>query len=225
MKKALMSAALIFGLANQYAVAGGSNSNFTETLPDAAAANSVPVSNGYDWGLTQRYNLNDFTLYTATTTVSDNLSSALSTMTVSGLSPVIPSAWFAIGKTMRITAKGTYSTAAAAHNWTWGVAVGTVTVVSSGASSPVLSQSGQYFSETAYLTTVTTGANGSMLGSLDVYTSSGTAPSSLVLVSSAPVTAVSGINMTNSQTVFPNFTWSNTASSMTVTNMTIELMN
>lgn len=51
MKKVLVSLVAIAGLSSLALALGPTH--FTETLPPAASAGAIPVSNGYDWSLSQ----------------------------------------------------------------------------------------------------------------------------------------------------------------------------
>lgn len=226
---------LLAGPSNLFAAASG---NYTDLLPIGAAGNTTVISNGSGWSLSTLPPTSTFgdslsrlvdTIYQSTSAATIATSSAVSTFTaLSGQGSVgyitVPAAWIATGRSIRITAKGKYSSLST--NWTWDLVLGTTTVLSTGAQAAVGSQTDQYFSATGLMTIAATGNAGSVNASYDVFVASGAAPKLTVSYSTTTASAVT-VDLTSQLTIRPRFTWGTSAggNSITFTNVLVELLN
>ena len=218
-----------------YAAASG---NYTDLLPVGAAGNTTVISNGSGWSLTtlpptqtfgdalSRVVTSPYQLYISTTI---NTTTAESTMTVTAGSvgsTTFPAAWVASGRSIRITARGIYSTANAVVTWRWRVKLGTTTVLDTIAVNATANQTAQPFSASAILTISTTGASGTVNGEYDINTSSGNIPSTDILYSTATTSAVP-VDLTSQLTVNPTITWgtSSASDSITINTESVEFLN
>ena len=129
---------------------------------------------------------------------------------------------------IRISASGYYTVANALANNTWAILLGTTPVLNTGAVAANINQtSAQTWSETAYITIVTTGVTGTAIGSLQVIQSSGSVSGSpMVVYSTAPSAAVSFyMNNNTGVQIQPTFQYSVTGNNMVENSFLIELLN
>lgn len=225
---------------NGFAAASG---NYTDLLPVGAAGNTTVISNGSGWSLTTLPPTNTFgdslsrivdTVYQSTTvaTLSNSIvGSSLTALSGQGYvgSTSFPKAWIASGRSMRVTMSGRYNTVSTPlSTWTWGVNVGTTTILTTGAVNYNAGQSTQPFTASALLTIAATGASGSINGTYDIFVGSSAVNTALVNYSTSTASAVS-IDLTTQGTysVFPTFKWgtASQANNLTIINLVIELLN
>ena len=227
--------------------------HFTETLPPASPVNSMVTSNGYDWqtytqpscsvaGSALTWNnstlapgciLDDYLLYVGTTTQAIANTTNVSTFTVvmnsSGSvgTATIPAGWWANGKTLKFTARGTYGTTGT-PTISFGLAIGTATIVSIPATAAPSGQTAQTFSETGYITCNGATATSSCIGDLEVILSTGlNAGGNMVFMSSSPTNYTTAAPLNAAQTFFPTVTWgtANASNTIQATVLLIELLN
>lgn len=219
---------------------GAASGNYTDLLPVGAAANTTVISNGGGWSLTTLPVTPTFgdalsrvvtTIYqsTATGTIANTVTRSTFSALVQGNvgTTVIPAAWIATGRSIRVTVRGKYSTTVVAPNWTWELLIGTTTVMSTGATAAIGNQSGQWFSSSAIVTVAASGYSGTVNGAWDIYTASGTTNAGAVLCYSTATASAVSVDLTSQLTVNPRFTWGTAASGNTITanNVTVELLN
>lgn len=218
-----------------FAAASGS---YTDLLPVGAAGNTTVISNGTGWSLTTLPPTQTFgdslsrlvtTVYQSTATATINATTTVSTFSALGQgnvgSTTFPAAWIASGRSIRVTTHGTYSTSNTGSTWTWGLSLGTTSVLTTGAITNVAAETDMPFVATAYVTVLSTGNTGTVFGSYDVMFASGTTPRVLLSASTATISGNITVDLLSQVVVNPTFKWTTANSSITVRNVQIEFLN
>ncbi len=235
---AIVAVAYLY-LAQCASVFAAATGNYTDLLPIGAAGNTTVISNGSGWSLTTLAPSQTFgdalsrapmTVYQSTGVATINATTTVSTMTaISGQGKVgsttFPASWIATGRTIETTVEGSYSTAVAGSNWTWGVLLGTTSVLSTGALTPPTLQTGSSFKAVSNVTVLATGASGTVMGSYQVWASSGASNSAAFLLSFSTGSSSASVDLTSQLTVNPVFNWGTANSSMTIRNVTVKFIN
>lgn len=227
-----------------------SSGHFTDLLPNPTSVGSSVTSgtlyyNGYDWGVASlgasstpgdalsRTPYTAFQVYTSSTigtTVSPSTMTLLAGQSSVG-SPTIPAAWIALGKSIRITARGWYGTTGT-PNWTWAVLMGTTSIMTTGAVAAPVTQTQSFWSASALLTvsTTSTASHGyAMNGTYDIFVGSGPilGPNANIIAYSTNTLSAVNVDLTSQLTIQPIFTWGTSSASnkLTINNLMIELLN
>ena len=162
-------------------------------------------------------------LFTQTATVTTSGTSA-STWIGAGVGSVtIPANYLVAGKTIRIKAWGTLTTAATPGTITAIYTLGSNNIFTTGAVTPAVSLSNSLFDMDLILTMRTSGSSGTAAYYMQIAYATGSSPSAMDLLFAGTVGAVSSINTTVSNTI--NFTTANNVSSgavFTVYGITVE---
>lgn len=226
--------ALIGTLAGPSTLFAAASGNYTDLLPPGAASDTTVISRGSGWALTTLPPTQTFgdslsrlvdTVYQSTTNVTLNTTAVSTFTSVPGVgfvgSTTFPATWVAAGRSMRVTIKGNYTTNTS--NWTWGIKLGTTTVITTPAQAAVGSQTSQFFSAVGLITVASTGNTGTVNATYDIQVTSGTVPFTVVSYSTA-ATGVS-VDLTSQLTVNPTFLWGTAGSSITARNISVEFLN
>lgn len=245
MKKTLrvMLAGLLVGLMGGPLtpnVFGAASGNYTDLLPIGAAGNTTVISNGSGWSLTTLAPSQTFgdalsrapmTVFQALdiSTITNNI--AVSTLTFSATpgrtvgSTTFPALWVAAGRSIRITNVGKYSTTGT-PNWTWGLSLGTTSVLTTGAVASSGFQADQYFKAVGIITISTTGGSGQVNAFYEVQTTSGSVPRTTLSYSTATAVSVT-VDLTSQLSVNPTFQWGTASgsNSLFITNSFVEFIN
>lgn len=235
-----LMAGLLAGPQWGYATVSG---NYTDLLKPGEVVDRIPYSNGSGYssvtvapattmgdsitrGVSAPYQMYVSSTIASSTTISTF--TALVGATSVG-STTFPATWVQSGRSIRITARGRYSTTAAPVNWTWAVLLGTTSILTTGAVPAIAGQTNQYFDASCVLTISTTGASGTVNGSYSINVSSagtlgGTANQ---LTYSTATAAAVAVDLTTQLTVNPTFLWgtSSASNSLTVNNVSVEYLN
>lgn len=221
-------------------VFGAASGNYTDLLPVGAAGNTTVISNGSGWGLTTLAPSQTFgdalsrtpmTVYQSTGLATIQATTAVSTFSSVAAGSVgsatFPAAWVASGRTIRVTLSGRYSTAGT-PTWNWGLKIGTMTVLQTGALNAPTAVSSQTFTATALMTIFATGSAGSVSANYNIFTTtgafSGTATSNMVSYSTSTASPTT-IDFNSQSVVNPTFTWGAAASAIQANNILIEFLN
>jgi hypothetical protein len=243
MKKTLKTivAAIVAGMiAGPSWMYGAASGHYTDLLPVGAAGDTTVISNGSGWSLTTlppTYTMGDSlsrivdTIYQLGTSTAIATTDAVSTFTaLVGINKAgtaaFPASWVAVGRSIRITTKGRYSTAATAPTWTWEVAIGTNSVMTTGAVTAPGNQTDQSFSAIALLTISTTATTSTINGTYDIMIGSAASTRAMLNYSTSTASAAS-VDLNSQLTINPHFTWgtSSASNSLTVINCVVELLN
>lgn len=255
MYKTIVAALLVGILAGPYAwmdsKAATTGSGFTDILPPNGAGNTTVISNGTGYNLTtlapsqtfgDALSRAPFTGYQSTSTLAIGATTAVTTMTATGAgagfvgSSTFPVTWVALGRSIRFTARGQYTTLNNQNSWTWGLKIGTTTVVSSSVPAPTNVASSGCFTANGILTVTGTGTSGTMLASYDIFATTGTQAtvgttanvSNVISYSTCTASTVT-IDLTNplQMSVNPTFNWGQASqgNTLTITNSFIEFIN
>ncbi len=230
----------IAGSPQLFAAASG---NYTDLLPIGAAGNTTVISNGSGWSLTTTAPSATFgdaisrAPYTAFQTyVSSTISNTALVSTFTALvggtsvgSATVPASWVALGRSIRITTKGYYSTTGA-PNFTWAVLMTTTSIVTTGAVGALAGLTNVPFSATALLTvsTTSTAAHGwAMNGSYEIISGSAAIATGNLISYSTFTTSAVNVDLTSQLIIRPVFTWgtASTSNKLTVNNCIIEFLN
>lgn len=248
MKKTFSSAliGLLIGLCSVpqfvYSAASG---NYTDLLPIGAPSDTTVISNGSGYSITTLPPTQTFgdslsrlvdVVYqsTGTPTVTNTTSETniISSVTASAKvgSSTFPIQWAAVGRSIEVVADGYFSTTnSGGTNWTWGIKLGTTSILSSGAVSLTPGQTRSPFHVNALMTMSTVGAGGAVNGYMSVFQSSATASFPTTIMQSTFTTLAVSCDLSNTSTgqnsVNPVITLSNTASSITFNNVQIKFHN
>lgn len=219
--------------------------HYTDLLPNPTSAPNIVsgalIYNGYDWSVVtlapstvigdtlSRVSSVPFQVFVASAisnTTNISTFTALVGQTSVG-SAVLPASWIQAGRSIRITAKGKYSTSGA-PTWNWGVFLATQTIMTTGAQTAPGGQSNQWFSATALLTIASTGTAGTINGTYDIWAGTITigVQSNIVAYSTVTASAITA-DLTTQLTINPTFTWGTASAGNTITfnNVFIELLN
>lgn len=222
----LMASAILVGLLiSPQVMWAAASGNYTDLLPIGAAGNTTVISNGSGWSLTTLPPTQTFgdslsrvtdTVYQSTNIISVANSAAVSTFTaISGQGKVgsttFPATWVASGRSMRINARGVLSTAAGTRSWTWGLNLGTTTVITSSAPVPA-SISSQAFTMSGLITINATGNAGTVMANYDIFLTTsqpgiGVPNVSNTVSYSTGTSGVVTVDLTSQLTVNPTFKW------------------
>lgn len=224
-----------------FAAASG---NYTDLLPIGAAGNTTVISNGSGWSLTTLPPTQTFgdslsrlidTVYQSTnsTNVTSTTQSTFTAISGQGFvgSTTFPAAWVASGRSIRINARGVFSTSAGSQSWTWGLNLGTTTVITS--SAPVAaSVSSQAFTLSGLVTVDATGNAGNVMANYDLFVTTGfptivsTTLSNVISYSTGTSAAVT-VDLTSQLTVNPWFKWNavTTGDIIQFNSVNVEFMN
>lgn len=215
-----------------FAAASG---NYTDLLPIGAAGNTTVISNGSGWSLTTLPPTQTFgdslsrvidTVYQSTTAVIINTTSVSTMTALSGQGKVgsttFPATWVASGRTIEVIVEGDYTTSQAGSNWTWGVNLGTTSVLTTGAVAATPGQSSRFVKAHAIITIAGTGNAGTVNSVYEILATSGTLPSTVLSFSTGSTITV---DLTSQLTVNPVFNWGTANSSFTVRNALVKFDN
>lgn len=237
----------LFGTNCQFLQAAASG-NYTDLLPIGAAENTTVISRGTGWAITTLAPSQTFgdalsrapmTVFQSTSVASVGPSSVVdSTFTaLGGVNPgfvgstTFPANWVAVGRSIRITARGRYTTNGT-PTWNWGVKLGTTSIISTGALNAPTTVSTQSFTASALLTIAATGSSGSVIASYDIFATTGTGAAALgnvgnvISYSTSSVTNIS-VDLTSQLTINPTFLWgtSHVSNIIRFNNVLIEFLN
>lgn len=225
-------------------VLAAASGNYTDLLPIGAASDTTVISRGTGWAIAtlptsqtfgdalSRLNYTAFqstSVATLSNSTTPSTFTALSGMGTTG-SRTFPTSWIQTGRTIRVTVAGRYTTTNPGPTWTWGVALGTTTILTTGALSAPGGQTNKYFRAVALLTIAATGASGTVNGSYDISFASGSVVSSPIGISTVTASAVSvnlGTDSTAQNVVNPTFLWgtADPSNSIQVNNSIVEFLN
>lgn len=243
----------LFSFLNYDVVWATASGHYTDILPNPTSASGVGSAtlyyNGYDWQMTtvgattvpgDAISRAPYTGYQSTNTFTLFNTSAVSTYTVVAAgaggvgSTQFPQSWVASGRSIRITARGRYTTGTTAPTWVWGVNFGTTSIISLSGTAPAV-VSTQSFTMSALLNIQTTGNTGTVGASFDVFATTGVATAAaqpvssiLNLVSYSSSTFVpTTVDLTSQLTVNPVFSFGTAATHnrITFTSVIIEYLN
>lgn len=227
-----------FAGSQAYATATGS---FNDLLPIGQAENVTVLNRGPGSGYAvvtvptadtfgDAISRMSYTAYQSTTAATLGGTTSLTVITSSITGKVgsvnIPQSWIATGRTIRIKWSGLYTTTSAVATVTFGVRLGTTTVITTGAQTIDANQTTQFIYGEANITVADTGSAGTANGSYNIVASSGSTTVRTTQVGYSTTTfSPSAIDWTTSISVQPFLTWSTTAPTITFRNLTIELLN
>lgn len=231
------------GVNNSWATASGS---YTDLLPPGAAANTVLINRGPGSGWAaatmatsqtfgdslSRVPYTAMQIYISSTVANTTTEATFTSLTGASYvgSRTFPQSWLALGRSIRITMGGKYSTTGA-PNMTFAVKLGTTSVMTTGAVAGPATQTNQPWSATAVVTVTTTTATAlglALQGNYDITLGSGTigTAGNWISFSTYTVSAVS-IDAGGSFQVNPSFTWGTASSSnaLTIQKLIVEFLN
>jgi len=137
----------------------------------------------------------------------------------------LPANFFTVGKTVRVTVRGYYSTAATANTTIWKAKLGSTAVITSPTAAPSTSRTNQSWGVTFDLTCRTTGASGTIQGSGFTFASAGVSWS-LGRMMDFNATSAVVVDTTASQVIDLTCTLGGTLVDVWVsTNVTVEVLN
>lgn len=238
--------AFLFMNVNLPTLFAAASGNYTDLLPIGAAANTTVISNGSGWSLTTLAPSQTFgdalsrapmTVYQSTGIANVSATTAVTTFTaISGQGKVgsttFPATWVASGRSVRISARGQYSTVAVGggQSWIWGLNIGTTSVVSS-STSVTASVSSQAFTLTGVFTIGATGNTGTVFGNYDIFATTAPQgvgnPATSNVISYSTASIATTVDLTSQLTINPTFKWttSSQGNNIQFNNVSVEFLN
>ena len=234
----------VFSCGTSTNVWSAASGNYTDLLPIGAASDTTVISRGSGWAVTTLPPTQTFgdslsrvvnapmQLYVSTAIA--NTAAAVTLTAATGASYVgsrtFPQTWLALGRSIRISMGGRYSTTGT-PNMTFAVNMGTTAVMTTGAIAGPGTQTNQAWSAQAVVTITTTTATAlglAMQGTYDICLGSGTigTANNWISFSTNTASAVS-IDAGGAFQVNPAFTWgtASTSNSITVQKLIVEFIN